>query len=62
MTSDQTPESPSGLANETAVLWNMPWHARLKSLADALRPGAAPGQGRAAESVHTWLERVRVTS
>lgn len=68
MTTDHTPPRAAALANEVDVLWNMPWHARLRTLAEALRPGVPSGAGgppragRPDGSVHTWLERVRVSS
>ncbi len=59
---NQTPESAVVSATQAAEIWNMPWHARLKKLADALRPGVAQGPRSADGTVQTWLQRIRVAS
>ena len=52
--------------NEASKLWSMPWHARLKSLADTL--GLPPEQAVAAQTIvrapvsgvqGSWLGRAR---
>lgn len=59
--------------NECSALWNMPWHARLKDLADvaattgqycfkAVRAQSAAASQSAASPVGSWLGRVRAAS
>jgi hypothetical protein len=66
MSSDRTPES--GVANDHSKLWSMPWHARLKDLADTVGPGSVEhvvatlkiSPARATLSVPaSWLGRAR---
>jgi hypothetical protein len=41
MSSDRTPENRVDVTNDHSKLWSMPWHARLKNLADTVGPESA---------------------
>ncbi len=54
--------------NQPAQLWSMPWHARLKTLADTLRAEGAENSRAASKIVRarievspagSWLRRAR---
>ena len=56
---DQTSESPN--AAEIVYVWNLPWQARLKNLAEARHLCLVQAPHRPG-TVQSWLERVRKTS